>query len=153
MNFKSFSRLLEHFYFLTVGQNNFGNKKNIFLNYLLHFFRTRRGKEEWLAALFEAIKELYQRKSSLKIGREILRPCDPEIGKKQPHILKLEAIHKCMECAQPFSMMRKKYNCRACGVVSSLSTYSLHKKDSFFSTRIQDFCRHIFLLTGKVKIC
>ena len=72
-----------------------------------------------MAALFEAIKELYQRKSSLKIGREILRPCDSEIGKKQPHILKLEAIHKCMECAQPFSMMRKKYNCRACGVVSS----------------------------------
>ena len=24
-----------------------------------------------------------------------------------------------MECAQPFSMMRKKYSCRACGVVSS----------------------------------
>ena len=87
--------------------------------FLFHFFRTRREKEEWLAALFEAIKELYQRKSSLKIGREILRPCDSEIGKKQPHILKLEAIHKCMECAQPFSMMRKKYNCRACGVVSS----------------------------------
>jgi len=81
------------------------------------YTQTRREKEEWLAALFEAIKELYQRKSSLKIGREILRPCDSEIGKKQPHILKLEAIHKCMECAQPFSMMRKKYNCRACGVV------------------------------------
>ena len=87
--------------------------------FIFLFFRTRREKEEWLAALFDAIKELYQRKSSLKIGREILRPCDPEIGKKQPHILKLEAIHKCMECGQPFSMMRKKYSCRACGVVSS----------------------------------
>ena len=42
---------------------------------------------------------------------------DSEIGKKQPHLLKLEAIHKCMECSQPFSMMRKKYNCRACGIV------------------------------------
>ena len=82
------------------------------------FCRTKREKEEWLEALFEAIKELYQKKSSLRLGREILRPCDSEIGKKQPHLLKLEAIHKCMECSQPFSMMRKKYNCRACGVVS-----------------------------------
>ena len=68
--------------------------------------------------MFDAIKELYQKKSSLRLGREILRPCDSEIGKRQPHLLKLEAIHKCMECSQPFSMMRKKYNCRACGVVS-----------------------------------
>ena len=81
-------------------------------------FRTRREKEDWLESLFEAIKELYQRKSSLRIGREILRPMDSEIGKKQPHLLKLEAIHKCMECSQPFSMMRKKYNCRACGIVA-----------------------------------
>ena len=84
----------------------------------LIFYRTRREKEDWLESLFDAIKELYQRKSSLRIGREILRPCDSEIGKKRPHLLKLEAIHKCMECSQPFSMMRKKYNCRACGIVS-----------------------------------
>ncbi len=82
------------------------------------FFRTRAEKEEWLEGLFQAIKELYERKSSLKIGREILRPADSEIGRKQPHLLKLEAIGKCMECSQPFSMMRKKYNCRACGIVS-----------------------------------
>ena len=102
------------------------------------FFRTRREKEEWLAALFEAIKELYQRKSSLKIGREILRPCDSEIGKKQPHILKLEAIHKCMECAQPFSMMRKKYNCRACGVVSSFFITYLRPYRVIFKKRVDD---------------
>ena len=91
------------------------------MNDFQHFltsFRTRREKEDWLESLFEAIKELYQRKSSLRIGREILRPMDSEIGKKQPHLLKLEAIHKCMECSQPFSMMRKKYNCRACGIVT-----------------------------------
>ena len=86
--------------------------------FLSIFFRTKREKEDWLESLFEAIKELYQKKSSLKLGREVLRPPDAEIGKRQPHLLKLDAIHKCMECSQPFSMMRKKYNCRACGVVS-----------------------------------
>ena len=95
------------------------NQLFVYISCLL--FRTKREKEEWLEALFEAIKELYQKKSSLRLGREILRPCDSEIGKKQPHLLKLEAIHKCMECSQPFSMMRKKYNCRACGVVSFIN--------------------------------
>jgi hypothetical protein len=35
-NFKSFSQSLEHF-FLTVGQNNFGNKIQVFFHYLHHF--------------------------------------------------------------------------------------------------------------------
>ena len=95
----------------------------LFVYIFVYTFRTKREKEEWLEALFEAIKELYQKKSSLRLGREILRPCDSEIGKKQPHLLKLEAIHKCMECSQPFSMMRKKYNCRACGVVSFFTKF------------------------------
>merc|ERR1719495_1522630 len=49
---------------------------------------TRQEKEEWLEYLFLAIKSLYTRKSSLRVGREILRPLDSEIGKKQPHMQK-----------------------------------------------------------------
>ena len=80
--------------------------------------RTREEKEDWLDTLFQTIKELYQRKSSLRVGREMLKPLDHEIGRQQPHLLKPDNITKCMECGQPFSMMRKKYSCRACGIVS-----------------------------------
>jgi DNA-directed RNA polymerase subunit RPC12/RpoP len=48
----------------------------------------------------------------------MLKPLESEIGRKQPRLLKLESIAKCMDCGAPFTMMRKKYNCRACGIVS-----------------------------------
>ena len=41
--------------------------------------RTREEKEAWLECLFHTIKELYQRKSSLRVGRETLRPLDSEV--------------------------------------------------------------------------
>ena len=51
----------------------------------------------------------------------MLKPLDHEIGREQPRLLKPDNITKCMECGQPFSMMRKKYSCRACGIVSETS--------------------------------
>lgn len=78
---------------------------------------TRQEKEEWLEYLFLAIKSLYTRKSSLRVGREILRPLDSEIGKKQPHMQKLENVQKCTECATQFSILKHKHNCRFCGAV------------------------------------
>ena len=125
----------------------FTNVSAVCLHFLFTFFRTKREKEEWLEALFEAIKELYQKKSSLRLGREILRPCDSEIGKKQPHLLKLEAIHKCMECSQPFSMMRKKYNCRACGVVSFFNEFLQDTK-----SRQQNIGNFVGVILFKIQI-
>ena len=81
---------------------------------------TRQEKEEWLEYLFLAIKSLYTRKSSLRVGREILRPLDSEIGKKQPHMQKLENVQKCTECATQFSILKHKHNCRFCGAVNVL---------------------------------
>jgi len=78
---------------------------------------TRQEKEEWLEYLFLAIKSLYTRKSSLRVGREILRPLDSEIGKKQPHMQKLENVQKCTDCATQFSILKHKHNCRFCGAV------------------------------------
>ena len=79
---------------------------------------TKTEKEEWLEFLFLAIKSLYTRKSSLRVGRDILRPLDSEIGKKQPHMQKLENVQKCAECSTQFSFLKSKYNCKFCGAVS-----------------------------------
>ena len=45
-NFKSFSRSLEQF-FLTVGQNNFGNKIPIFFQFLFNYRRRNEEEEKW----------------------------------------------------------------------------------------------------------
>ena len=81
---------------------------------------TRQDKEEWLEFLFLAIKSLYTRKSSLRVGRDILRPLDSEIGKKQPHMQKLENVQRCSECSAQFSILKHKHNCRFCGAVSGI---------------------------------
>ena len=68
--------------------------------------------------LFLAIKSLYTRKSSLRVGRDVLRPLDCEIGVKQPHLQRLESAVKCSECGTQFSILKHKHNCRFCGAVS-----------------------------------
>ena len=45
-NFKSFSRSLEHF-FLTVGQNNFGNKIPFFLKTFLLLLQNSNAEDEY----------------------------------------------------------------------------------------------------------
>lgn len=79
---------------------------------------TRQEKEEWLEQLFHAIKSLYTRKSSLRVGRDILRPLDSEIGKRQPHMQRVDNVQKCTECSVQFSILKHKHNCRFCGAVS-----------------------------------
>jgi len=81
------------------------------------YTNTQEEKEEWIQALFYAINTLYTRKSSLRVGRDILRPLECEIGKKKPHLQKLETAVKCAECAAQFSLLKPKHNCRTCGAV------------------------------------
>eukprot|EP00095_Tigriopus_kingsejongensis_P002275 maker-scaffold365_size194585-snap-gene-0.22 protein:Tk02275 transcript:maker-scaffold365_size194585-snap-gene-0.22-mRNA-1 annotation:"and ph domain-containing protein 4" len=81
------------------------------------YTQTLAEKESWMEAFYQTMNELYQKKSSLRVGGEILRPLDNEIGRTKPYMQKLDGITKCMRCNQPFSMMRKKYHCRACGIV------------------------------------
>ena len=73
---------------------------------------TREEKEQWLEQLFMAVKSLYTRKSSLRVGREILRPLDSEIGKRPPHMQRVETVARCTDCATHFSILRHKHNCR-----------------------------------------
>jgi len=81
------------------------------------YTETREEKEEWLDELFQAVKSLYTRKSSLRVGKEILRPLDSEIGVTPPHMQRVESVAKCTDCATQFSIIKHKHNCRFCGAV------------------------------------
>ena len=97
---------------------------------------SRREKEEWLEALFLAIKSLYTRKASLRVDddewatlnggvgggpppvRDLLRPLDSEIGRRRPpHMQRPENASKCADCGAQFSILKHKHNCRTCGAV------------------------------------
>lgn len=66
-------------------------------------------KAAWLNALFDTMQEMMKRKSSLKTGDV------------KTLVLKSDDISKCMICEVIFSVMKRKHNCRACGIVSSFS--------------------------------
>ena len=93
---------------------------------------SRREKEEWLEALYHAIKSLYTRKASLRVEddeangggmgpppvRDLLRPLDSEIGRRPPpHMQRPENVSKCADCGAQFSILKHKHNCRTCGAV------------------------------------
>jgi hypothetical protein len=73
-------------------------------------------KTNWLDALCTAIEELYKRKSSFKLGTECSSPVDMQ---KPPKYIKMDVIHKCMDCRASFGVIKRKHHCRACGMVSA----------------------------------
>ncbi|XP_031788464.1 FYVE, RhoGEF and PH domain-containing protein 1 [Nasonia vitripennis] len=62
-------------------------------------------KAAWLDALFETMQEIMRRKASLKIGNA------------NTALLKADDVTRCMVCEVIFSVMKRKHNCRACGIV------------------------------------
>ncbi|ROT81059.1 FYVE, RhoGEF and PH domain-containing protein 4 [Penaeus vannamei] len=82
------------------------------------YTQTIEEKEQWLEALFRAIHETYQRKSSLKLHcNPDQRVVDLDLGQKQPTLIRSDSVTKCMECGSQFTMVRRKHHCRACGAV------------------------------------
>lgn len=62
-------------------------------------------KTAWLDALCQTMQEIMRRKASLKIGNE--KSC----------LVKADDVTRCMVCEAIFSVMKRKHNCRACGIV------------------------------------
>lgn len=62
-------------------------------------------KAAWLDALFQTMQEIMRRKASLKIGNE------------KTSLVKADDVTRCMVCEAIFSVMKRKHNCRACGIV------------------------------------
>ncbi|XP_023290700.1 FYVE, RhoGEF and PH domain-containing protein 4 isoform X2 [Orussus abietinus] len=62
-------------------------------------------KAAWLDALFQTMREITRRKASLKTGTV------------KTSLVKTDEVTKCMVCEVFFSVMKRKHNCRACGIV------------------------------------
>ncbi|XP_011864738.1 PREDICTED: FYVE, RhoGEF and PH domain-containing protein 4-like isoform X1 [Vollenhovia emeryi] len=62
-------------------------------------------KAVWLDALFQTMQEIMRRKASLKTGSV------------KSSLVKADDVTRCMVCEVIFSVMKRKHNCRACGIV------------------------------------
>ncbi|KAH0951140.1 hypothetical protein HN011_004811 [Eciton burchellii] len=62
-------------------------------------------KAAWLDALFQTMQEIMRRKASLKTGNV------------KTSLVKADDITRCMVCEVIFSVMKRKHNCRSCGIV------------------------------------
>ncbi|CAL7937322.1 unnamed protein product [Xylocopa violacea] len=69
------------------------------------YTHTAEEKAAWLDALFDTMQETMRRKASLKIGDV------------KTLIVKTDDVSRCMICGAIFSVMKRKHNCRACGIV------------------------------------
>lgn len=69
-------------------------------------------KAAWLDALFQTMQEIMRRKASLKTGNV------------KTSLVKADDVTRCMICEVIFSVMKRKHNCRACGIVS-IAIYSI----------------------------
>ncbi|XP_012266078.2 FYVE, RhoGEF and PH domain-containing protein 1-like isoform X2 [Athalia rosae] len=69
------------------------------------YTHTTEGKAAWLDALFKTMQEIMRRKASLKTG-----------GAKSA-LVTADDVTRCMVCEAIFSVMKRKHNCRACGIV------------------------------------
>ncbi|XP_033342039.2 FYVE, RhoGEF and PH domain-containing protein 1 [Megalopta genalis] len=69
------------------------------------YTHTAEEKVAWLEALFDTMQNMLTRKASLKTGNV------------KSLVIKTEDVTKCMICDVIFSVMKRKHNCRACGIV------------------------------------
>ena len=84
-------------------------------------------KAAWLDALFQTMQEIMRRKASLKTGNT------------RTSLVRAVDVTRCMVCEAIFSVMKRKHNCRACGIVSSKYCFYIdyfHESNRMFSGRL-----------------
>lgn len=75
------------------------------------YTHTAEEKAAWLEALFKTMQEIMRRKASLKTA-----------GTKST-LVTADDVTRCMVCEAIFSVMKRKHNCRACGIVRRILKY------------------------------
>ena len=78
-------------------------------------FRTEEEKDEWLDALYIAIKSYFERINTLNIGNKI-------VGKEEPKFEDLSNVNVCgmVNCVKTFGYIFKGRHCKACGKVRNV---------------------------------
>ena len=74
--------------------------------------RTEEEKDEWLDALYIAIKSYFERINTLNIGTKV-------VGKEEPKFEDPRSAKSCSmdKCLREFKMFSKGQNCKSCGKV------------------------------------
>ena len=75
-------------------------------------FRTEEEKNEWLDALYIAIKSYFERINTLNIGTKV-------VGKEEPKFEDARLAMSCSmdKCVNTFKIFNKGRNCKSCGKV------------------------------------
>ncbi|XP_071483287.1 FYVE, RhoGEF and PH domain-containing protein 2-like, partial [Diadema antillarum] len=77
-------------------------------------------KEEWMAVLLEAIKEMVRKKDTFKTNSTTSEKEDDyaiPLGERVPVQIKDDEVTMCMRCGLEFTLTRRRHHCRACGAV------------------------------------
>ncbi|XP_072178122.1 uncharacterized protein [Diadema setosum] len=77
-------------------------------------------KEEWMAVLLEAIKEMVRKKDTFKTNSTTSEKEDDyaiPLGERMPVQIKDDEVTMCMRCGMEFNFTRRRHHCRACGAV------------------------------------
>lgn len=89
-------------------------------------------KASWLDALFQTMQEIMRRKASLKTGNA------------KTSLVKADDVTRCMVCEVIFSVMKRKHNCRACGIVSCI-VQKLHHRSVHPPTHTRTRTKHVYI--------
>lgn len=81
-------------------------------------FRTPEEKASWIDNIVSAAEELNRKKASLKIGMDSSCIVESDIGRREPNLLRMDSVTKCMDCGSNFGVMKRKRHCHACGLVT-----------------------------------
>ena len=82
------------------------------IDYSGKIFRTEEEKNEWLDALYIAIKSYFERINTLNIGTKV-------VGKEEPKFEDARLAMSCSmdNCVNTFKIFNKGRNCKSCGKV------------------------------------
>ncbi|XP_033647626.1 uncharacterized protein LOC117307082 isoform X2 [Asterias rubens] len=123
---------------------------------------TEEDREDWMAALLSAIREMVRKKESFKTNdavgdRSIIEDDDDEDGKFvpgkcEPRWIKDDETTMCMRCGTDFKLIKRRHHCRACGAVVCNKCSSFESPLQYDNSKMNKVCcKCYYTLKGDVE--
>ncbi|XP_071807039.1 uncharacterized protein [Asterias amurensis] len=123
---------------------------------------TEEDREDWMAALLSAIREMVRKKESFKTNdavgdRSIIEDDDDEDGKFvpgkcEPRWIKDDETTMCMRCGTDFKLIKRRHHCRACGAVVCNKCSSFESSLQYDNSKMNKVCgKCYYTLKGDVE--